>query len=155
MAGYSPKSLADKLGIKEGRKALFICPPADYAVTLGPYPKLAIKIEVDAAKALSKVVSKKGPFDFIQVFCREDEVLVGLFPAVKALLAADGMAWISWPKQGKTKPLPGTLTESRIREIGLKTGLVDVKVCAVDEMWSGLKFVVRLKDRPTTEPKRP
>lgn len=150
MAGNSEKSLADKLGLKEGRKALFISLPADYAATLGPHPKLALKLEVEAAKALSRVVSKKGPFDFIQVFCREDAVLMGLFPAVKALMASNGMAWSSWPKQGKTKPLPGALNENRIREIGLKTGLVDVKVCAVDETWSGLKFVVRLKDRPIT-----
>ena len=154
MAGYSPKSLADKLGLKavrkdgQGRKALFISPPSDYPDTLGPHPKLGLKLEVDTAKALSKVVSKKGPFDFIQAFCREDEALVALFPALKAMLAPDGMAWISWPKQGKTKPLPGALTENRIREIGLKAGLVDVKVCAVDETWSGLKFVLRLKDRP-------
>jgi len=153
MAGYSPKTLADKLGLKavrkdgQGLKALFISPPADYSDILGPHPKLAMKLEVEMAKALSNVIAKKGPFDFIQVFCREEAALVTLFPAIKALLVPTGIAWISWPKLGKTKSLPGLLGEAVIREIGLKTGLVDVKVCAVDETWSGLKFVFRLKDR--------
>lgn len=145
MAGYSPKSLAGKLGWKEGRKALFLFPPDGYAGTLGrPLPVKATSI--------GKTITRKGPFDFIQAFVRSEEELERLFPQLKALLTPDGMAWISWPKQGKTKPLPGALNENRIRAIGLESGLVDVKVCAVDETWSGLKFVFRLADRARNTP---
>ena len=150
MAGYSPKSLVDKLGIKEGRKALFISSPSDYPATLGKLPPLSIKVEATAAKAQSKTIAKKSPFDFIQAFCREEVELAKLFPAIKAMLAFDGMVWISWPKQikGAKSPGPNALNEACVRETGLKIGLVDVKVCAVDETWSGLKFMYRVKDRP-------
>lgn len=148
MAGYSTKSLADKLGIKEGRKALFVGAPAGYGKVLGKLPDLAARAEAGLAQASSKGLAKQAPYDFIQAFFRAEDELLPLFPILKSLMAADGMLWISWPKSKGRKPVAGALNENRIREIGLAAGLVDVKVCAVDETWSGLKFVFRLRDRP-------
>lgn len=152
MAGYSPKSLAEKLGLagsrkaEAGGKALFLFSPPGYRKTLGALPA-ALRI-TEAARAGGKGLAKPAPFDFIHIFCRTDEEL-GPLPSLQALLARDGMLWVSWPKQIKgRKPVPGALNEARVREAGLAAGLVDVKVCAVDETWSGLKFVFRLKDRP-------
>ncbi len=84
--------------------------------------------------------------DFIQFFCREKQALQRRFTALKSAVAPDGMLWISWPKG--SSGVATDLTENVVREIGLAHGLVDVKVCAVDEVWSGLKFVIPLKDRP-------
>lgn len=148
MAGYSAKTLAAKLGIKEGRKALFVGAPDGYAEVLGVLPPLAARLDADPAQAASKTLAKRAPFDFIQAFCRAEGELSPLFPALKKLLAYDGMLWISWPKAKGRKPAPGDLNENRVREAGLAAGLVDVKVCAVDEIWSGLKFVFRVADRP-------
>jgi hypothetical protein len=83
--------------------------------------------------------------DFIHAFFRSADALAGAFPRLKKSLAKDGALWISWPK--KSSPLAGDLDEGGVRSIGLENGLVDVKVCAVDDDWSGLKFVYRLKDR--------
>ncbi len=93
----------------------------------------------------SLVRSPAGACDFIQFFTREKSVLETAFPKLRKRLAANGSLWISWPK-GAAK-IETDLNENVVREIGLKNGLVDVKVCAVDDVWSGLKFVFRLKDR--------
>lgn len=82
---------------------------------------------------------------FIHYFAHSRELLQHDFPTLKKALVKDGMLWISWPK--KTSKIASDLDENIIREIGLNNGLVDVKVCAVDDDWSGLKFVYRLKDR--------
>ena len=133
-AGYSKKSLVEKLGIKEGSKVAILNPPKNYSATLGPLPNnvaLASKLPARA--------------DFIHFFTRERRDLEGAFANLKRALAPDGMLWISWPK-GASK-IAADLNENIVREIGLAHGLVDIKVCAVDETWSGLKFVYRLKDR--------
>ncbi len=132
--GYSRKSLTEKLGITEGFKIVILNPPKDYFNTLGNLPK-----DVLVTKTL------KGPLDFIHFFTKKREELENKFPVLKKELAQNGMLWISWPK-GSSK-LKTDLNENVVREIGLKNGLVDVKVCVVDETWSGLKFVYRLKDR--------
>ena len=134
MAGYSKRSLVEKPGIKNNQKIYFANAPGEYGTTLGPLPKDSIVL-----KAL------KGPCDFIQFFARERAELEQNFPALKRNLASDGALWISWPK-GASK-IKTDVNENIAREIGLRNGLVDVKVCAVDEIWSGLKFVYRLKDR--------
>jgi hypothetical protein len=122
--------------------------PPGYGRLLGKLPSSLASRHADLAQAGGKAVARQAPFDFIQAFCRSEAELAPLFPALKALLAPDGMLWVSWPKSVKgRKPLPGGLLEARVREIGLSAGLVDVKVCAVDEIWSGLKFVYRVKDR--------
>ncbi len=134
MAGYSKRSLVDKLGIKEGARVYIGNPPAGYDVTLGKLPQGTIPLK-----------SLKNPCDFIQFFTTERTQLQREFPKLKASLAQDGILWVSWPK-GASK-IRTDLNENIAREIGLANGLVDVKVCAVDDVWSGLKFVYRLKDR--------
>lgn len=134
MAGYSGKPLAQKLGLKPGMRATFQNTPPGYADLLGDLPD-----GLETAERLD------GAFDFIQAFFTETAVLLQAFPALKAALKPAGMLWLSWPK--KAARMPTDLDENRIRQIGLDGGLVDVKVIAVDERWSGLKFVVRLRDR--------
>jgi hypothetical protein len=133
-AGYSGTPLPKKLGLKSGQRILILGAPEGYDATLGNLPD-----------GLERVDSLAGTFDFIQFFTVERGELEMQFPPLKAALAQDGMLWISWPK--KAAKIPTDLDENIIRDIGLANGLVDVKVAAIDERWSGLKFVYRLKDR--------
>ena len=87
----------------------------------------------------------EGPLDFIHFFTRKREDLEEGFPRLKRELSQKGMLWVSWPK-GSSR-VETDLDENVVREVGLKNGLVDVKICAVDETWSGMKFVYRLRDR--------
>jgi len=132
-AGYSGTPLPKKLGIKPGVRAAALNAPKQYTTLLGPVEgvRFAARLSAD--------------LDFIHAFFRRVGDLEAAFPKLKKSLAKDGTLWISWPK--KTSPLAGDLAEGEVRAIGLASGLVDVKVCAVDEDWSGLKFVYRLKDR--------
>lgn len=133
-AGYSGTPLAKKLGLKTGQRVLFVDAPEGYDETLGDLPG-----GLDVKRRLV------GDFDFLQVFLRRRADLGRRLPAARRRLRSDGMLWISWPK--KTSPLWEDLTETDVRRWGLEHGLVDVKVCAVDDDWSGLKFVVPVKDR--------
>ncbi|MGD0993463.1 MAG: DUF3052 domain-containing protein [Gemmatimonadales bacterium] len=134
MAGYSKRSLVDKLGIKPGASVLILEAPKGYANTLGPLPT-----GVAVAKAL------KAHLTFIHLFVTKRADLERRFAALQKALAPAGMLWISWPK--KASGVPTDVTEDVVREVALARGLVDVKVCAVDDTWSGLKLVRRLKDR--------
>ncbi len=134
VAGYSKKLLVEKLGIKAGFAVAIIGAPENYAATLGPLPS--------GVKQTRKL---KGPLDFLQFFCSKRSRLEANFPTLKEALTPSGMLWVSWPKASSGAPTD--LNENVAREIGLRNGLVDVKVCAVDEIWSGLKFVLRVKDR--------
>ena len=134
MAGYSKRSLAAKLGIKPNVTICLVNPPEHYEETLGPLP--------DGVKWVEEPEAANG---FIQFFTKSQRELKAEFPRLKAALAADGMLWVSWPK--KAAKVETDLDGNIVREVGLTNGLVDVKVCAVDETWSGLKFVYRLKDR--------
>jgi hypothetical protein len=134
MAGYSGKPLAQKLGIKPGQRLIILNAPDDYAATLGTLP--------EGIQAISRL---DGQFDFIQFFTTDRTELEDRFPELKNALYPAGMLWISWPK--KAARIPTDLHEDIIRNTGLANGLVDVKVCAVDNRWSGLKFVYRVKDR--------
>jgi hypothetical protein len=134
MAGYSQRSLVSKLGIRAGYRVHLVNAPADYDETLGDLPD-----------SVELVAVPTGSVDFIQFFTKERAELEARFPELKQAIAYDGMLWISWPK--KASKVKTDLNEAVIRETGLRNGLVDVKVCAVDEVWSGLKFVYRLKDR--------
>ena len=134
MAGYSQRSLVSKLGIKAGYRVHLVNAPADYDETLCELPA-----SVELAAYLAE------PLDFIQCFSKDKTELERLFPRLKQAMAFDGMLWISWPK--RASKVKTDLNENVIRELGLQNGLVDVKVCAIDEVWSGLKFVYRLKDR--------
>ena len=135
-AGYSGKPLVTKLGIKPGMKTAFLNVPENYFEdVLGPLPEDCILLESTEA----------GGLDFIHVFWSWQADMEAVFPNLRDAIHKSGMIWISWPK--KAAKLPGDLNENAIREYGLAIGLVDVKVCAVDERWSGLKFVFRVKDR--------
>jgi hypothetical protein len=133
-AGYSKRSLADKLGIKGGYRVAILNAPDNYlSQTLIDLPDITLLHTLD------------GSFELIQFFTKEADTLAKEFTALKAHLQQAGSLWISWPKL--SSKVTTDLTEGIIREIGLNAGLVDVKVCAVDQVWSGLKFVYRLKDR--------
>jgi hypothetical protein len=130
----SPKSLADKLGIRPGFRIFAINPPRNYRSMLGELPENIVFSEKSV-----------GTFDLIHFFCQKREELEREFPVLKRKLSQSGGLWVSWPKS--TSRIENDLNESIVREIGLKNGLVDVKIVAVDEVWSGLKFVYRLMDR--------
>ena len=133
-AGSSAKPLAEKLGIKEGFAVLVIHPPKGYKRLLGRLPNLVtIREEQD------------GRIDMIHAFVRTHADLAARFLSWKEALPPDGSLWISWPK--RAAGVPTDLTEDVVRAVALAHGLVDVKVCAVDETWSGLKLVYRTKDR--------
>ena len=134
MAGYSQRSLPDKLGIRRGTRVIAIGAPRSYRSALGELPQGA---------SLHARLSASGCF--IHCFVRRRSELANKFPRLARALSDDGMLWISWPK--KSARLDSDLTENVVREIGLTLGLVDVKVCAVDEVWSGLKFVRRVSNR--------
>jgi hypothetical protein len=133
-AGYSKRPLLEKLGIKAGFRMIILNPPSNYDSTLGELPP-----DTKRAKTL------RGPLDFIHFFTRQRDELERQFPKLKRELAENGMLWISWPK-GSSK-VETNLNEGVVCEIGLRHQLVDIKVCAIDEIWSGLKFVYRLSDR--------
>lgn len=124
-----------KLGIKpEMRLWTFEAPPY-YAEILGPLPEGAHFVQEPGEQDC----------DFVHVFVKEKSLLLEILPLARQAIHHKGMVWISWPK--KASKVPTDLDGGIIRETGLAGGLVDVKVCAVDEVWSGHKFVYRLKDR--------
>lgn len=133
MPGYSETPLVKKLGIKGGITIALLHEPKNYRQLLTELPDVTITL------------SLKPNLDFIQYFTNSQETLKNEFSHLKSALKPDGMLWISWPK--KSAKIPSDLNENIIRDIGLNHGLVDVKVVAVDENWSGLKFVYRLRNR--------
>ncbi len=135
-AGYSGTPLIKKLGIKAGQRVLFRSAPDDYDALLGPLP---------ADITVAKRVGKPHSLDFIHVFVLTSRQLRLEFPELKTALTYAGSLWVSWPK--RSSKVETDLDENVIRQIGLTAGLVDVKVAAVSEIWSGLKFVYRLEDR--------
>jgi hypothetical protein len=138
MAGYSGTPLVKKLGLATGMKAAFPGAPKDFLTqTLGPLPE-----------NLTIVKEPVSPLDFALLFVDRMVTLERQFAALAATLTPSGILWVAWPK--KASKVPTDVTENLIRDHGLSVGLVDVKVCAIDETWSGLKFVYRLKDRAGT-----
>ena len=134
-AGYSTTPLAKKLGIKPGFKVLLQQEPAHYRALFSDWPEDVEVVEEAIPEGL----------DFIHLFVQRMADLEVAVPELMPALKKDGMLWVSWPK-GKSK-IPTDLKREPIREFLLASGLVDVKVAAIDEDWSGLKFVYRLKDR--------
>jgi hypothetical protein len=128
--GYSGKPLAAKLGIVEGMDVLAIEPPPDYAQWLAPLPP--------GARIVSRANSATR---FVHGFVTERNRLADLLATQRKALPADATLWVSWPK--KSAKVATDITEDTIRELALPLGWVDVKVCAVSEVWSGLKLVVR------------
>lgn len=136
-AGYSGTPLPKKLGIKEGALVATVGAPSDFAETLGPL-HASVRVRTD--------LRSKGPFDVMIVFARSEREVRDRFDRARLKLDPSGGLWVAWPKQ--SSPLATELKESHVRTYGLSTGLVDNKVCAIDQDWSGLRFVVRTKDRP-------
>jgi predicted CoA-binding protein len=134
-AGYSKRALVDKLGVKPGHRVLLVNPPEGYLAAVAGLTERATVVAVPEPE-----------LDMVQVFVRDGEELRGALPALIDLLVPNGMIWVSWAK--KSSPLHTGLTETEVRELGLAAGVVDVKVAAITEDWSGLKFVIRLQDRP-------
>jgi hypothetical protein len=133
-AGYSGTSLWKKLGIREGATVLAVNAPANY-VSL--FPNLPANV--------SFVDEAKPPVGFVHFFVTEKAELASQLPQLLANLASDGVIWVSWPK--KAAKVKTDITEDTLREVALPLGLVDVKVCAVDAVWSGLKLVIRVANR--------
>lgn len=128
--GYSDKPLAGKLGIGDGATVLALNAPAEYAAWLAPLPPGA-RIVTRPAAGLR----------FVHLFVSERSKLGAALLIYRESLPADAVLWVSWPK--KAAKVPTDITEDTIRELALPLGWVDVKVCAVSEVWSGLKLVVR------------
>ncbi|MDR7144361.1 DUF3052 domain-containing protein [Rhizobium sp. BE258] len=131
-AGYSGTPLEKKLGLKAGQAALLIGVPQSV-------PALADFAHFSRVELVAP--EKEARFDYIHIFETRRAALEALAPRLRQLVQPDGVIWISWPK--KASKLPTDIAEDVLREVLLPTGLVDVKVCAIDEIWSGLKFVVR------------
>jgi hypothetical protein len=134
-AGYSSTPLPRKLGIREGSRVLVVNAPDGFAATLGELPPGA-----------ELLASGAGDLDVIVLFVLDVAALRVQFAYLAAALQPAGGLWIAWPKRGSG--VAGDLDENSVREVGLKAGLVDTKVCAIDATWSGLRFVWRLRDRP-------
>ena len=132
--GYSGKSLAKKLGLKAPLKLLLINAPKEYVSWLGELPE-----------GVMLVTNAKPPIVAAHVFTAESAFLDGILSKLRNELQQNGFVWVSWPK--KSSKIPTDITENRIREIALPLGFVDVKVCAVTEVWSGLKLVIRKSKR--------
>jgi hypothetical protein len=127
MTGYSSTPLAKKLGLKDGQRAWFADMPA------------SVRAEIDTA--VVHLDSPEPPVEHAHLFVTHCATLDCELRMLLPLLARDGMVWVSWPKRASKKPTD--ITEDVIRALALPLGLVDVKVCAVDDIWSGLKLVIR------------
>ncbi len=139
MTGYSTTPLAKKLGLKDGQRAAWINRPAGHdGLTTS---RTFIAVEDASPDQLT------GPYDVIHMFADARTTFEAALPFLLAALDKNGMIWISWPK--KASKVPTDMTEDVIRDAALKTTLVDVKVCAVDDIWSGLKLVIRKEHRAT------
>lgn len=134
MAGYSGTPLVRKLGIASDDRVAFPGAPDTFDATLGALPD-GVHVKRIA----------RGPLDVVVSFCGDRRRLAATFDRHRDAIVADGALWIAWPKRssGVTTDLDGNV----VRAFGLDHGLVDVKVCAIDDTWSGLKFVRRVEDR--------
>jgi hypothetical protein len=135
MAGYSGTPLAKKLGIKPGSSVFVDGAPMTYEQLLAPMPDgVIVQSAVDAST------------DIVHLFSTSKATLASALKRVMQHLKPDAALWVSWPK--KSSKVPTDITEDTIRDLALPLGLVDIKVCAVDDVWSGLKLVIRRENRP-------
>jgi hypothetical protein len=137
LAGYSGTPLVKKLGIKADHRVGVLDAPDGFDALLSPLPD-GVDIHSD--------LRGKAAFDVIVLFSEDESRLQKRLELVVERLTPAGGLWIAWPK--KASGMATDLSEAVVRRIGLDTGLVDNKICAVDDTWSGLRFVIRLKDRP-------
>ncbi len=145
MAGYSGTPLVKKLGIKEGHRLAVLGDPGHLGLLLGDLPAGVLRVD-DPPLPRSPRAGKKSAFDVVIAFAPHESRLAPQFRRGHRLLGWTGGLWISWPKM--KSDLFKDLREGTIRAHGLASGLVDNKVCAVDDDWSGLRFVYRVADRP-------
>lgn len=136
MAGYSTTPLAKKLGIKDGHRVALVKALTGFESKLDGLP--------ESAKVVRS--TRGSPFDVIVAFVKSRKELSERLADLQAALKWDGGLWVAWPK--KASGVPTDVTEDVVREIALPKGLVDNKVCAIDDTWSGLRLVVRLENRP-------
>ena len=143
MSGYSGTPLARKLGITSGSAIHTIDAPRAYRAMLAPLP--------DGVTFMARL---SDDVDIVHVFATAASTLEAALPRIRKQMRADAAVWVSWPK--KAAKVPTDVTEDVVRAIALPTGLVDVKVCAVDEVWSGLKLVIRkqLRSEPQATTRR-
>ncbi len=134
MTGYSQTPLVNKLGFKPGFRVCVIDPISDYYDVLTGLPENVAWLNL-----------ADGNLDLVHIFATKMLQLEGYLLKAKQSIKSNGAIWVSWPKQ--TSTIHTELDENMIRNFALENGLVDVKVCAIDENWSGLKLVIRLKDR--------
>jgi hypothetical protein len=137
MAGYSGTPLPQKLGIKPAHKVALLGAPAGFARVLGTLPA--------GVKTVS-ALDGRAPYDVIVLFVTTAAELARRFVPTAKRLEPSGGFWVAWPK--KASGVPTDVTEDLVRAVALEAGLVDNKVCAIDDTWSGLRNVVRLADRP-------
>ena len=136
MIGYSGTPLAKKLGIKPGTKLVAVGDvPSEYRALLAPLPE-----------GVTIVGKGKPPLGAVHVFVTKRADLARHLEHLRTSLVPDGYVWISWPT--RASKVPTNITEDVIREVALPMGFVDIKVCAVSEVWSGLKLVIRVSERP-------
>ena len=141
MAGYSGTPLPRKLGIKEGARVALVSAPEGFEAELEPLPE-----GVRLGRRLS------DGLDVVVLFVTRQDDLERRFPSVSRRLQPSGGFWVAWPK--KSSKMPSDLDETTVMKVGLANGMVDNKVCAVTDVWSGLRFVVRLSDRAGWPPGR-
>jgi hypothetical protein len=134
VAGYSGTPLAKKLGIKEDFRVALVNAPRNFREELGSLPAGA-----------SIVPQSRGPLDLVLLFVETRADLTERFAKLATKLTPNGMLWVAWPKN--SSGVPTDLSFGVVQEVGLAAGLVDNKVCAITEVWSGLRFVIRVKDR--------
>jgi hypothetical protein len=135
-AGYSSTPLARKLGIKPGARLALLDAPDGFDSTLGRLPD-----DVTVSRRLGR-----GSRDVIVAFFSRRAMLERRLPALRDALDPAGGLWLAWPK--RASGVPTDLTDNVVRDLGLASGLVDNKICAIDQVWSGLRLVYRLRDRP-------
>lgn len=140
MPAYSQTPLARKLGIRDNFRILVVNMPENYLALFTDWPE---RIEWVHDSQVRK--------NFIHLFARESEQLYSLLPDLVDEMEQDGMIWVSWPK--KASGIHSDVTENLVRSFALETGLVDIKVCSIDDTWSGLKLVIPLKSRNSKTPK--
>ena len=134
MSGYSGTPLAQKLGIKIGQRVISINAPVTYRKLLAPLPE---------GVSFSDKLDKNATF--VHLFVSERKTLEKELKRLRKMIANNGVVWVSWPK--KSSGVRTDVTEDVLRDVALPLGLVDIKVCAVDETWSGLKLMIRRENR--------
>jgi DUF3052 family protein len=137
MSGYSGTPLAKKLGIRAGARLFVRAPPANYIELLAPMPQ-----------GVRTVTRMSATTDIAHLFATRREVLRAALASARRAMRDDASIWVSWPK--KASGVASDITEDVVRELALPSGLVDIKVCAVDEVWSGLKLMLRRSERRAT-----